>query len=104
MAQMMVKPQVASFLNAMTSAEGPSFEEILVTAACGAVGRTIGELDIGSVTGAQILAVRKADGLELSPNKDTVLEESDVIVGAGSAEEITKLERMFEPRDAIVAD
>jgi voltage-gated potassium channel len=101
MAQMMVKPQVASFLNAMTSAEGPSFEEILVTAACGAVGQTIGQLDVASVTGAQILAVRKANGLELSPNKDTVLEESDVIVGAGSAEEIAKLERMFEPRGVV---
>jgi voltage-gated potassium channel len=101
MAQMMIKPQVASFLNAMTSSGGPSFEEILVTAACGAVGRTIGELDIGSQTGAQIVAVRKADGLEMSPTKDTVLEESDVIVGAGSAEEIAKLERMFEPRNVV---
>jgi voltage-gated potassium channel len=101
MAQMMIKPQVASFLNEMTSSGGPSFEEILVTAASGAVGRTIGDLDIGSATGAQILAVRKADGLELSPNKDTRLEESDVIVGAGSAEEISKLERMFEPRNSV---
>jgi len=101
MAQMMIKPQVASFLNAMTSSGGPSFEEILVTANCGAVGRTIGELDIGSQTGAQIVAVRKADGLELSPNKDTRLEESDVIVGAGSAEEMAALERMFEPRNLV---
>ena len=101
MAQMMIKPQVASFLNAMTSSGGPSFEEILVTAACGAVGRTIGDLDVGSVTGAQILAVRKADGLEMSPTKDTMLEENDVVVGAGSAEEIAKLERMFEPRNVV---
>src|SRR4051812_17729957 len=76
MAQMMIKPQVASFLNAMTSSGGPSFEEILVTAACGAVGRTIGDLEVGSATGAQILAVRKADGLEMSPTKDTLLEEN----------------------------
>jgi voltage-gated potassium channel len=102
MAQMMIKPQVASFLNAMTSSSGgPSFEEILVTAACGAVGQTIGDLDIGSQTGAQIVAVRKADGLELRPTKDTMLDESDVIVGAGSAEQIAKLERMFEPRNVV---
>jgi K+/H+ antiporter YhaU regulatory subunit KhtT len=101
MAQMMIKPQVASFLNAMTSSGGPSFEEILVTAACGAVGRTIGDLEIGSATGAQILAVRKADGLEISPTKDTLLEENDVVVGAGSAEEIAKLEHMFEPRNVV---
>jgi hypothetical protein len=30
-----------------------------------------------------------------------VLDESDVIVGAGSAEEIAKLERMFEPRNVV---
>jgi voltage-gated potassium channel len=101
MAQMMIKPQVASFLNEMTSSGGPSFEEIRVTSASGAVGRTIGQLDIGSATGAQILAVRKANGLELRPDKDTMLEESDVIVGAGSADEIAKLERMFEPRNAV---
>jgi voltage-gated potassium channel len=101
MAQMMIKPQVASFLSAMSSSEGPSFEEILVTASSGAAGQTIGELGIGSLTGAQILAVRKADGLEMRPNKDTRLEESDVIVGAGSPDEIRKLERMFEPRDVV---
>jgi voltage-gated potassium channel len=101
MAHMMIKPQVASFINEMTSSGGPSFEEILVTAACGAVGRTIGDLDIGSVTGAQILAVRKANGLEMRPSKDTVLDENDVIVGAGSAEEIAKLEHMFEPRNVV---
>jgi voltage-gated potassium channel len=102
MAQLMVKPQVASFLSAMSSTGGPSFEEIEVQSTCGAVGLTIGELDIASRTGAQIVAVRKQGGLEMRPNKDTLLEESDVIVGVGSADEIRKLERMFEPRDASV--
>ena len=102
MAQLMIKPQVASFLSAMSSTEGPSFEEIEVRSTCGAVGLTIGELNVASRTGAHIVAVRKQGGLEMRPNKDTLLEESDVIVGVGSSDEIRKLEAMFEPRETIV--
>ena len=104
MAQLMVKPQVASFLNSLTSSDHPgmSLEEIEVRATCGAVGLTIGELDVSERTGANIVAVRKhGGGLEVRPTKDTLLEEADVIVGVGSPEEIRKLEQMFEPRDAV---
>lgn len=104
MAQLMVKPQVASFLNSLTSSDQPgmSFEEIEVKSTCGAVGLTIGELDVAEQTGANIVAVRKhGGGLNVRPTKDTLLEEADVIVGVGSPEEIRKLERMFEPREAI---
>ena len=102
MAQLMIKPQVTSFVNAMTSSEAPdlNFEEIEVTSSSGAAGRTIGALNISSATGANIVAVRKVGGaLELRPTKDTLLEESDVIVGLGSPAEIKKLEEMFERRD-----
>jgi len=105
MAQLMVKPQVASFLNSLTSSDQPgmSFEEIEVRSTCGAVGLTIGELDVSERTGANIVAVRKHGGrLDVRPTKDTLLEEADVIVGVGSPEEIRKLEQMFEPRDVIV--
>ena len=104
MAQLMVKPQVASFLNSLTSNDQPgmSFEEIEVKATCGAVGLTIGELDVAERTGANIVAVHKHGGqLEVRPTKDTLLEEADVIVGVGSPDEIRKLERMFEPREVV---
>jgi voltage-gated potassium channel len=102
MAQLMIKPQVSSFVNAMTSSEAPdlSFEEIEVTSSSGAAGRTIGSLNILSETGANIVAVRKLGGaLDLRPTRDTLLEEFDVIVGLGSPAEIKKLEEMFEHRD-----
>jgi voltage-gated potassium channel len=104
MAQLMIKPQVTSFVNAMTSSEAPdlNFEEIEVTSSSGAAGRTIGALNISSETGANIVAVRKLGGaLELRPTKDTLLEESDVIVGLGSPAEIKKLEEMFARRDLL---
>jgi voltage-gated potassium channel len=105
MAQLMIKPQVTSFVNAMTSSEAPdlNFEEIEVTSSSGAAGQTIGALNISSLTGANIVAVRKLGGaLELRPTKDTLLEESDVIVGLGSPAEIRKLEEMFARRDLVV--
>lgn len=101
MAQLMIKPQVTSFVHAMTSSEAPdlNFEEIEVTSSCGAAGKTIGALSISTQTGANIVAVRKRGGaLELRPTRDTLLEESDVIVGLGSPAEIKKLEEMFQPQ------
>jgi voltage-gated potassium channel len=100
----MIKPQVSAFLNDLTRAGvgDYSLEEIEVGATCGAVGLTIGELDIAKQTGANILAIRKSDGgLETRPSKESRLENGDVIVGVGSSDEIRKLEKMFEPREAL---
>jgi voltage-gated potassium channel len=105
MAHMMLKPQVTAFVNVLTSAREPnlSFEEIEVGSTCGAVGRTIGDLDVARRTGAYIVAVRKTGGaLELRPSKETVLDDGDVIVGIGSPEEIVRLEQLFAPREAVV--
>jgi voltage-gated potassium channel len=105
MANLMIKPQVTAFVNVLTSAREPnlSFEEIEVRSNCGAVGRTIGELNVAKATGAYIVAIRKLEGeLEMRPSKDTRLETGDVLVGIGSPEEIRKLERLFEPRQAVV--
>jgi len=101
MAQLMIRPQVTSFVHAMTSSDAPdlNWEEIEVTSTSGVAGRTIGDLGVSSRTGAHIVAVRRQGGvLEMRPTKDTVLGESDVIVGIGSPEEINKLEELFEPQ------
>jgi voltage-gated potassium channel len=105
MASLMIKPHVTAFVNVLTSAREPSlsFEEIEVKSACGAVGRTIGELDVARRTGAHIVAIRKRNGdLEVRPTKEALLDEGDVIVGVGTPDEIGALERMFEPREAVV--
>jgi len=104
MANLMIKPQVSAFLHDLTRAGAGdySFEEIEVQATCGAVGQTIGELNVSTYTGANIVAIRKrSGGLETRPSKESLLEEGDVIVGVGSGAEIRKLEKMFEPREAL---
>jgi voltage-gated potassium channel len=105
MAQLMIRPHVTSFVHAMTTSDAPglNWEEIEVTPECGVAGRTIGELGVFTRTGASIVAVRKRSGqLEMRPTKDTLLEESDVIVGVGSPDEIRMLEELFEPQDSRV--
>jgi voltage-gated potassium channel len=104
MAHLMTKPQVSAFVTALTSPDEPhlSFEEITVSPTCRAAGHTIGELAIQTHTGAYIVAIRKGDGtLEVRPSKDTRLDDGDVILGLGSAEEVAKLEELFEPEAAV---
>jgi Trk K+ transport system NAD-binding subunit len=38
----------------------------------------------------------------MRPTKHTVLEDSDVVVGVGSPDEIRMLEELFEPQDSRV--
>jgi voltage-gated potassium channel len=105
MAQLMIRPQVSAFVNVLTSTQQPglSFEELEVESSCGAVGKTIGELEVERRTGAYLVAIRKHHGgLELRPGKDTLLEAGDVVVGIGAPDEIRELERLFEPRGAVV--
>ena len=53
--------------------------------------------------GSYIVAIRKSTGeLEMRPSKETLLEEGDVVVGLGAPEEIARLEKLFEPREAVV--
>ena len=104
MANLIVKPQVAAFLNIVTTSGGEdlSFEEIEVKRACGHAGLSIGELHIRDRTGAIVVAVRKADGaFETRPTPRTVLDEGDVLVGVGTPAEIKALEDLFAPRESL---
>ena len=108
LANLVVKPQVADFLDIVTTAGGSApdlrFEEIEVTAACGHAGKTIGELRPHDRTGAMIVAVRKLDGsFQVTPGADSLLTEGEVVIGVGTADEIRRLEDLFAPREASLA-
>jgi voltage-gated potassium channel len=106
MANLVLKPQVASFLNVVTSDEGPDlrFEQIEVTPGCPAVGQTIRDLSVRQHTGASIVAVAKRGGTyHTRPSPDTVFDQGDVVIGVGTAEEIRALEDLFAPAGAGVS-
>jgi voltage-gated potassium channel len=107
MANLVLKPQVAEFLDIVSTAGGPMpdlrFEEIVVTPSCRACGRSIGDLDVRERTGALVIAIRRADGsFDVTPSDDVVFEEGDVVIGVGTIEEIERLEGLFAPREAPV--
>lgn len=104
-ANLMLKPQVAAFVDSVTSAgEDFRFEEIEVIPSSGNAGKSIRDLRIRSVTGAIVIAIRRRDGsLDTTPSPDAVLGEGDIVVAAGSTDELERLEEMFAPREGAVA-
>ena len=100
MARLVLRPQVAAYLD-MANTEGVGaiqFEEIVVTPGCRHVGKTIAELRVRDMTGAKIIAVRKADGsFDSIPSPTLPLEEGDIIIGVGNAVELRALEDLFAP-------
>ena len=100
MAKLSLKPQVAAFLDIVSTHGGPElrFAEIEVTAACGQSGRTIRALRVRHRTGALIVGLRKRDGtFDTTPDPDTVLEEGDILIGVGTNDELSALEELFAP-------
>ena len=104
MANLMLKPQVTAFIDVVTSAAGADlrFEELEVPADWGQTGKTIGELRIRGKTGAVIVAVRKRDGhFETTPDPDLPLEAGDVMIAAGTDEELRLLDDLFGSAEAV---
>ena len=104
MAALVLRPQVAAFLEVVSVTGGAAlrYEEIIVTKASGQSGKTIRELRIRHETGAVIVALRKEDGtFEHDADPDAVLESGDVMIAAGSADELHLLEELFAPREPV---
>lgn len=104
MAKLVLKPQVAAFLEMLMTHGGPelSFEEIEVRDGCGHVGRTIRDLRIRHDTGALVVGLRRGDGsFAPTPSPDTVLEDGDVLIAVGADPELRALEEMFAAREAV---
>jgi voltage-gated potassium channel len=104
MANLALRPQVAAFLDIVTSGGGPEllFEEIRVTKECGPAGQSIRDSRVRDETGAMIVALRKGDGtFDATPTADAVLDAGDVVIAAGTPEELRLLEELFAPREAI---
>ena len=104
MAKLSLKPQVAAFLDIVSTHGGPElrFEEIEVTRACGKAGRTIRNLRVRHNTGALVVGLRKHDGtFDTTPDPDTVLDEGDVLIAVGTNEELGALEELFAPEPAV---
>jgi voltage-gated potassium channel len=104
MAKLVLRPQVAAFLDIVSTSGGPEllFEEIEVKETCDRAGKSIRELRVREETGAMIVALRKRDGsFDTTPTPDARLDVGDVIIAAGTPEELRRLEELFAPREAV---
>jgi voltage-gated potassium channel len=100
MAKLALKPQLAAFLELVSSPAGPDlrFEELEVRPDCAEAGRTIRDLRIRSTTGAVLIALRKPDGtFDVTPNPDVVIDVGDVLIAIGTEPELKALEDLFAP-------
>jgi voltage-gated potassium channel len=104
MAKLVLRPQVAAFLDIVSTSGGPEllFEEIEVKDSCPEAGKTIRELRIRQQTGAMIVALRKGDGtFDTTPEADASLDVGDVMIAAGTPEELSRLEELFAPTQTV---
>jgi voltage-gated potassium channel len=104
MANLVLKPQVTAFVDVVTSGSGADlrFEEIEVTDACGQGGKSIRDLDIRKETGALVVALRKQDGtFDTTPTPEAMLDVGDVLIAAGTTDELRALEEIFAPRETL---
>ncbi len=104
MANLVLKPQVTAFLDAVTTATGPDLQltEIEVRETCPVAGKTIRELRIRHETGAIVIALRKPDGtFDTTPEPDTPIEVGEILIGVGSPDEISALEDLFAARETV---
>ena len=104
MAKLALKPQVAAFLEMVSSHAGADmrFEEIEVRRESSRAGQSIRDMRIRKETGAVIVAVRKVDGrFDTTPSPDSRFEEGDVLIAIGTEPELRALEDMFAPRETV---
>jgi len=103
MAKLVLRPQVAAFLDVAASTAGVGemqFEEIVVTPDCPRVGITIGELRDRDVSGAAVVAVRRQSGVfDATPSPDLTLDSGDILIAVGTAPELRALEELFAPAE-----
>ncbi len=58
-------------------------------------GKTLNELRLRSKYGINVMAIKRDEEVNLSPSADDIIENNDVIVAIGSAEDLNRLEGMI---------
>jgi voltage-gated potassium channel len=104
MANLVLKPHVTAFLDAVTTATGPDLHmaEIEVPVSSVHAGKTIRSIRVRHETGAIIIAMRKKDGtFDTTPEPDVRIDPGDVLVGVGTAEELRRLEDLFAAGETL---
>jgi voltage-gated potassium channel len=99
MATMVLKPVTVDYIDTVMRGEKleHNIEEIGILKKSKLAGKTIGEFEVRSKTGATVLAVKRYNGsFELHPSAKTKIEAGDTLVVVGTSAELHELESMME--------
>jgi voltage-gated potassium channel len=100
MGSFVVQPDVADFVDVVMHDGTYEFrlEDVPVEARSGLAGRTLAQARVHDETGALVLAIRRSDGsFTPNPAPSTVMEPGDVLIGVGTADQLTALARFAAP-------
>lgn len=100
MAQMLLRPAVADFIELATMTERLELEieQVEIGEESPFIGRALKDTGIRSEHGVIVIAIRRADGAMIfNPFADTVIEEQDALVALGSHTSLLTLEQMANP-------
>jgi voltage-gated potassium channel len=100
MAQMLLRPAVADFIELATMTERLELEieQVEIGHESPFIGRPLKDTGIRSDHGVIVIAIRRTDGAMIfNPSADTIIEERDALVALGSHASLQTLEHMANP-------
>ncbi|MDE2825134.1 MAG: potassium channel protein, partial [Gemmatimonadota bacterium] len=100
MAQMLLKPAVADFMELASMADKLDLEldQIEIGPGSGLAGSSVGDSTIGKAHDVIVIAVQGPGGnVAFNPGSDRTLEPGDILIVMGSRDELTNLRRTADP-------
>jgi voltage-gated potassium channel len=104
MAQMLLRPAVADFIELATMTEQLELEmeQIEITAGSPFIKIQLKDTDIRSSLNVIVIAIKRTKGdMIFNPSADTMIEEGDALVVIGSHDNLEALERMANPAASV---
>jgi voltage-gated potassium channel len=101
LAQSLLRPHVVQFLDFTTQDIGKdiSIEQVRVSAGSEVAAKTIREMQLRSIMGVIVMAIRRRDGSMLfNPPADTAIEGGDYLIVMGKQQDLSALEVLAEAR------
>jgi voltage-gated potassium channel len=105
MAQMLLRPAVADFIELATMTEELELEieQIEILAGSPFLNRQLKETGIRSDHDVMVIAIKRASGhMIFNPSADTIIEEKDCLVAIGSPASLQELEQKANPTGAVL--
>lgn len=101
MAQLLIRPDVVDFLDVVMHDQSLELflENVTVEAGSRLDGCTVGEARVRETSGANLLGLKRGEGIILSPDPSTRLTAGDVLVALGTRDQLQSLAQLFRARD-----